>query len=117
MLIPIFVEKKLDEEVKVNIKNKKYSEEELKEIYNTINSNLKNAKSGFICNAILFLLIFGFIGYKIVTINSKFLTFGIGFSLVCYSIVVLIFYMNITSSKRKFLKLVKENYSNDIDWE
>ena len=109
MLIPVFVEKKLNKEVKENIKNKKYSEEELKEIYKDIKVNLQNAKNGFIFNAIVFLIIFGFMGYKATQIRG-FATTGIAISVVFYAIVVFVFYMNMTSAKRQFNKLVKDNY-------
>lgn len=116
MLIPVFVEKKLNKEVKENIKNKKYSEEELKKIYSAIKTNLQNAKGGFIFNSIIFLLIFGFMGYKATQIRG-FATTGISVSIVFYAIVEIAFYMNMTSSKRQFLKLVKENYSDNMNWE
>ena len=114
MLVPVFVEKKLNKEVKENIKNKKYSVEELKEINEEINANYEKGKSGFISNAVIFLLVFGFMGYQATKIRG-FAVIGIIMSLVFYLIVLGIFYLNLTSSKRTFASLVKENYPNDYE--
>ena len=109
MLIPVFVEKKLNKEVKENIKNKMYSEEELKEVHKEINANFERAKSGFMSNAVIFLLVFGFMGYQATKIRG-FAVIGIVLSIVFYLIVLGIFYLNLTSAKRQFTNLVKENY-------
>lgn len=112
MLIPVLVQKKLSKDIKEDIKSRRYSENELKDIYNNIVLNQKNAKSDFITNAIIFLLVFGFIAYQIIKIDKTYITFGVAFGLVCYLTVIGIFYLNITSAKRHFSKLVKYYYSD-----
>ena len=114
MLIPIFVEKKLNKEIKENIKNKQYRIDELKEINNEINTNYEKGKTGFITNAVIFLFVFGFIAYQSTQIRG-FAMIGIMMSIVFYLIVLGIFYLNLTSAKRTFARLVKENYPNDYE--
>ena len=114
MMIQMFVSKKLDKDIKNKIKNKEFTQEELTKMYNSICNNTKEAKAGFIFNAIIFLLIFGFMGYKATEIRG-FATIGIILSIVFYAIVMVAFYLNMTSAKRSFTKLVKENYSDIAD--
>lgn len=114
MLIPVFVEKKLNKEIKDNIKNRKYSVEELREINEEINANYEKGKSGFISNAVIFLLVFGFMGYQATKIRG-FAVIGIALSIVLYLIVLGVFYLALTSAKRTFASLVKENYPNDYE--
>ena len=108
-MLPVFVAKKLSKEVKEKIRNKMYTEEELKQIYASILKDMEDAKSGFIFNAVLFLLVFGFMGYQATQIRG-FAAIGIIISIVFYLIVLGIFYLNMTSAKRSFSSLVKENY-------
>ena len=115
MLIPVYVGKKLNNEVIENIKNKKYSEQELKEIYDTILTNTENSKTSFISNAIIFLLVFGYIAYQIIKIDRRNLLLGVLFGLGCYAVTMLILYSSFTSAKRQFTKLVKENYPDVCD--
>lgn len=113
-MLPVFIAKKLSKEVQEKIKSKMYTEEELKQIYASILNDFNEAKAGFIFNAILFLLVFGFMGYKATQIRG-FATVGILFSVIFYLIVLAVFYLNLTSAKRTFTKLVKENYPNDYE--
>ena len=113
-MLPVFVAKKLSKEVKEKIRNKMYTEEELKQIYASILKDMEDAKSGFIFNAVLFLLVFGFMGYQATQIRG-FAVIGIGLSIVFYLIVLGVFYLNLTSAKRTFAKLIKENYPNDYE--
>lgn len=115
MGLPVFVVRKLEKEVKEKIKNKIYSEDELKSIYNSINTNMENAKLGFIYNAILYLLVFGFIAYKVISLNTRFSSIGLPFGVSCYLIVMIALYLNRTSAKRSFTKLVKANYPDIAD--
>lgn len=110
MLLPVFVAKKLSKEVQDNIARKAYSEEELKRIYDALTSNVSDAKNGFAASAVLFLLVFGFIAYKIVSVDSRFTAFGVLFGAACYAMVLLVLYLNMTSAKRQFSRLVKANY-------
>ena len=110
MLIPVYVGKKLNKEVIENIKNKKYSEQELKEIYDTILTNTENSKTGLISNAVIFFVVFGFIAYQMIAIDKRYLLLGVLFGLGCYAITMLILYSSFTAAKRQFTKLVKENY-------
>ena len=113
-MLPVFIAKKLSKEVQEKIKSKMYTEEELKQIYASILNDFNEAKAGFIFNAILFLLVFGFMGYKATQIRG-FATVGILFSVIFYLIVLAVFYLNLTSAKRTFTILVKENYPNDYE--
>ena len=112
-MLPIFVAKKLSKEIQEKIRNKTYTEDELKQLYASILKDTEDAKGGFIFNAILFLLVFGFMGYKATQIRG-FATMGILFSVIFYLIVLAVFYLNLTSAKRTFTKLVKENYPDFI---
>ena len=110
MVIPVYVGKKLSKETKENIKNKSYDAEQLKSLYQTIVSNTDNAKSGFLANAVIFLLVFGFIAYQMIKIDKKYILVGIAFGVVCYALVMLILYWNTTSAKRQVSVLIKTNY-------
>ena len=112
MLIPVsFTGRALDKNIQNNIKNKSYSVEELNTIYKSILSNIEKGKNGFLANAIIFFIVFGFISYQIIKIDESNLAFGIIFGIVCYSIVLFIFYHFMYLSKKQFIKLIKENYS------
>lgn len=108
-MLPVFIAKKLSKEVQEKIKSKMYTEEELKQIYASILNDFNEAKAGFIFNAILFLLVFGFMGYKATQIRG-FAAIGIPMCVVFYLIVLGVFYLNMTSAKRSFTSLVKSNY-------
>jgi len=108
-MLPIFVAKKLSKEIQEKIKNKTYTEEELKQIYASILKDMEDAKGGFIFNAILFLLVFGFMGYQATKIRG-FAAIGIPMCIVFYLIVLGVFYLNMTSAKRSFTSLVRSNY-------
>ena len=110
MLIPVYVGKKLNKEVIENIKNKKYSEQELKEVYDTILTNTENSKTSFITNAVIFFVVFVNIAYQIIRIDRRYLLLGVLFGLGCYAVTMLILYSSFTAAKRQFTKLVKENY-------
>ena len=108
-MLPVFIAKKLSKEVQGKIKSKMYTEEELKQIYASILNDFNEAKAGFIFNAILFLLVFGFMGYQATKIRG-FAAIGIPMCIVFYLIVLGVFYLNMTSAKRSFTSLVKSNY-------
>lgn len=116
MLIPVsFTGRALDKNIQNNIKNKSYSVEELNSIYKNILSNIEKGKNGFLANAIIFLIVFGFISYQIIKIDESNIAFGIIFGIVCYSIVLFIFYHFMYLAKRQFIKLIKENYSENYE--
>ena len=116
MLIPVsFTGRALDKNIQNNIKNKSYSVEELNSIYKNILSNIEKGKNGFLANAIIFLIVFGFICYQIIKIDESNIAFGIIFGIVCYSIVLFIFYHFMYLAKRQFTRLIKENYPESYE--
>ena len=114
MLIPVsFTGRALDKNIQNNIKNKSYSVEELNSIYKNILSNIEKGKNGFLANAIIFLIVFGFISYQIIKIDESNIAFGIIFGIVCYSIVLFILTIPLSVFKSQSL-ISKASKSNEL---
>ncbi len=113
MSISFLIVPGLNYQVKENIKKRQYSKEDLHEIYKYTLNNISKTKSVLIGDAIIFLIVFGFISYQI--ISSDALVFGIIFGVSCYLISLLIVYLGAKSVKNQFPKLLKKYYPEYYD--
>ncbi len=110
-MIPLSVGKGLDKNIKNNILNRAYTEEQLRQILNMINNSKNEAKTALIADAVVLFLAFGFIVYQMTEGFKDMIKEGIIFFIVLYSICMLILYWSLFKArKNQFLKAVKKAY-------
>ena len=121
-LMYLFTSKGLDKEIKLNIKNRKYSMEELNQIYEATLPDKQEAKSAFIFNAVVTFLTLGYIMLRAIKDiefdedDVLYFCITLGIMAICFIFCLAVFYYCFFKRNRKqFLKALKKGYPELIN--
>ena len=108
--------KNLDKNIRSDISNRVYSEEDLNKIYQKLNDEKTIHKDDFKIDAVTVLIAFGLLGYTMVKDDSELLDSAICVCSIGYVICMAILYRSLFKKRKKqFLKAVKKGYPELVE--